>query len=82
MNIKDSIIKTEIKTVLNQKWKFEFRDNGYVILSLLSKSMEKQKEVAKSTMQLHGVDLESCLNYIFKYNRGRCGYLVYDEMED
>ena len=74
----NDIKKSEIKTIENQKWKFDHRENGYVILSLMS----TEKEKVKWSMQLHAVDIEACLNYIFKYYRGRCGYLTYNDLMD
>lgn len=81
----EDIKKSEIKRVRNQKWKFDFRENGYVVLSLMITKIErkakKEIEVVEWQRQLHAPDLESTLNYVFKFNRGKCGYLVYEELE-
>lgn len=81
----EDIKKSEIKKVKDQKWKFDFRENGFVVLSLMKTTMKKLKKVDTVVvgweMQLHAVDLESTLNYIYKFNRGKCGYLNYEELE-
>ena len=77
----DDIRKSEIKLVNNDKWRFDFRENGWVVLKKMSKIIVKKKEEVTWQTQLHGVDKESCLQYIYSYYNGNIKPLVYEEME-
>ena len=73
--------KVEFKKIHNLVWRFEFMESGYVKIATKSVNTVKKKEVEKWMMHLHGVDVESCLQYIFAYNNGKVQYLTYDQLE-
>lgn len=80
--ILEDIKKSEIKIVNGDKWRFDFRENGWVVLRKMRKDFLKKKEVVSWDMQLHGVDVESCLQYIFSYYNGNINPLKYEELQD
>ena len=73
----DDIIKTEIKKIHGDKWRFMFRENGYVILEKF-----RQGEKLEWYTHLHGVSLDACVQYVYQAYNGHCGVLIYDELED
>ena len=76
------IRKSEYKTIHDDKWRFDFRENGYVIISIGTITKEENdKEVIKWTMRFHGVDLHTCITYIFKYY-GEKKLIHYEDLED
>lgn len=78
--VKD-IKKTEVKKVKNDKWQFKFRENGYVILSLATTKIVKKKQVLVWMMHLHGTNLESCLQYVWKSYNGNIKPIKYEDLE-
>lgn len=75
------IKKTEVKKVNGTKWQFQFRENGYVILSMCSE-IEKGKDfVVKWQNQLHAVDINACMQYIHADSNGKCDFLKYEDLE-
>lgn len=80
------IEKVEVKKVKHDYWQFTFRKNGYVIIksridTTTKEERKKGKKSFKWYMHLHGVDVETCLQYIFKSYNGSCDVLIYDELE-
>ena len=79
------IKKTEVKIVNGDKWQFQFRENGYVIVSMYrgGKGEGKKGKDVKSHWQryLHGVNLEACLQYVYSSYNGNCEFLKYEELE-
>lgn len=79
------IKRSDIKLINGDKWRFDFRENGYVIVSGYEgggQTGKKKKEVPKWRPYLHAPDLESCLQYVFNTYNGSCEYLKYEELED
>jgi len=74
----NDIRKTEIKSVHGQKWRFLFRENGYVIAQV--PVMVKKDLVWKT--QIHAVDLGSALQYIWSTFNGKIDRLKYEDLED
>ena len=82
MNTQKDINHSDIKIIQEDRWKFDFRENGYVIISICSINIdENNKEVIDWTMMFHGVDLHTCIAYIFKYY-GENKIIHYEELED
>jgi len=81
----DDVIKEEIKVINGENWRFLFRYNGYVIVEREVKDMKSKgkKQIEKKHWQryLHGVNLESCLQYIYTVYDGSCGVLDYDNLK-
>jgi len=75
------IKRSEIKIVNGDKWKFDFRENGYVIVSAIKREVVKKKEVVSWQRYLHAPDLESCLQYVYTTYNGGCDILKYEELE-
>lgn len=75
------IKKSEIKIINGEKWRFLFRENGYVIVERLVFGLNGKKENIHWQRYLHGVNLESCLQYIFTVYNGSCGVLKYDDLK-
>ncbi len=73
---------TEIKIVHGDKWRFDFRENGYTIVSKLRKTIRGKKEIVDWQRYLHAPDLQSCLQYIYTVYDGKCGILKYDDLKD
>lgn len=73
------IRKTVFKLFKGDKWRFDFRENGYVILSTVSAS-GKNKDVLKWVSQFHGIDLDSCLKYLASSYR-MVNAVIYEDME-
>ena len=75
------IRKSETKFIQGDKWKFDFRENGYVVVSKCEKIKNSEGiENVIWRMYFHGVDLEACMQYLFvKY--GELKILHYDELE-
>ena len=86
MELADDIKKTEIKRINKAKWRFDFRENGYVIVSayMSGKGEGKNGKDCKSHWQkyLHAVDLDACLSYVYIVNGGKGKPYNYDELED
>ena len=78
----NNIRKSEIKLINGNKWKFDFRENGYVIVSDINTVTVGKKDEVKWRVGLHGINIEACLQYIFTTYNGKCGILKYDELED
>ena len=83
MSVNDvpDIKRTDTKLIQGDKWRFDFRENGYVIVSKCEKITNSEgKENVIWRMYFHGVDLEACMQYLFvKY--GELKILHYDELE-
>ena len=77
----DDIRKSEVKLIGTDKWKFDFRENGYVIVSSLVRTTKGKKEEVKWSVGLHGVSIDACLQYVYSDYRGKCGVLDYDKLE-
>ena len=77
----NDIIKTEVKIINGDKWQFEFRENGYCIVSAFRVTQAKGKDVISWQRYLHGVSVESCLQYVYSTYNGDVGFLEYDELE-
>lgn len=77
------IRKSEIKIINKEKWKFDFRENGYVIVSRYSGGQvtDKKKQNPHWEKYLHAHNLESCLQYVYTSYAGQCPVLRYDELE-
>lgn len=79
--------KEEIKLIDGDKWKFEFRPNGYIKVFKIQDTTTKDearkgKKSFKWYQHFHGVGLDSCMQYIFKYYNGKCGVLVYEDLKN
>ena len=72
------ITKSEIKRINKDNWRFDFRENGYIVVSKVGVA---NNEVSWQPY-LHAVSLGACLQYIFKHYDGECGVLNYEELED
>lgn len=77
----DDVKITEVKRVNGTKWQFQFRENGYVILSMYSEIKKGTKYVPHWQSQLHAINIEACMQYIYKENNGSCDYLNYEDLE-
>ncbi len=73
------IKKEVIKIIYGEKWKFSFKESGWVVLS--ASTVDKDNNIKWQTY-IQAIDLESCLQYVFSYNRSRGEFLVFDELED
>ncbi len=78
----NDIRKSEIKIIHGDKWRFEFRENGYVVVSKLRRTIKGKNEVVDWQRYLHAPDLQSCLQYVYVTYDGKCGVLKYDDLED
>ena len=79
--MKQDIIKTEVKKVNGTKWQFQFRENGYVILSMYSEVKKGKEYVVNWKSQLHAVDINACMQYIHADSNGKCEFLNYEDLE-
>ncbi len=70
--------KEYIKLVNGMQWKFVVRPSGYCHLHKLSTD-NKGKERWQS--QLNGVNVESCLQYIFEHFKLK-DFLIFDQLKD
>lgn len=73
--------KTEVKIINGTKWQFEFRENGYVILSMYSEIKEGKAFVPHWQSQLHAVDVSACMQYVYVANNRKGEFLNYDDIE-
>ena len=79
-NLED-VKKTEVKKINGTKWQFQFRENGYVVLSMYSEIKKGTKLVPHWQSHLHAVNIDACMQYIYKANNGKCDYLNYEDLE-
>ena len=81
----DDIKKSDIKIINNDNWRFDFRENGYVVIYIYKngfvKDSNNESKVAHWMMKFHGVDLHTCIAYIFKYY-GEKKLIHYDDLDD
>ena len=77
----DDVRKTEYKIIHGEKWRFQFRENGYVIVSDITTVKKGKKDVVIWRTGLHGTNLEACLQYVFSSFNGKAKFLQYDELE-
>lgn len=75
------IKKTEVKKIHGTKWQFQFRENGYVVISMCEQVKKKEVVTIVWKRHFHGVDVGSCLQYIYASNNHKGEYLNYDELE-
>lgn len=79
---RDDIRKTDIKLINGDKWKFDFRENGYVIVSDITTIKKGTKDEVVWRVGLHGTNLESCLQYVWTTYNGNVEAIDYKELED
>ena len=79
---RNDIKKTEIKLINGDKWKFDFRENGYVIVSDITTVKKGKKDEIVWRVGLHATNLESCLQYIWTSYNGKIKPIDYKELED
>ena len=72
------IRKTEIVKVYGIRWRFLFRENGYVIIQTISSKASKKIEWVT---QLHGISVDACLQYIWTANGSKGEPLQYENLE-
>ena len=72
----EDIVKSEIKLICEKKWRFDFRDNGYVKVINITDCPDAKIHF------LHAPDIESCLSFVYS-NCSNCGdYVPYDQLEN